>query len=286
MNAFPNAPPFFHSLSPPPQQQQRHPWQQQEARRKLNSTITTTSAEPQPLAMPFCSQTNHVLALSTKPPNSSRNSNSPHHERPPKKKLCLSLSVSLCLLERRRAIGEGKRRCKTQKTQKQKVQNLWPKKEKNQKRGRDREHQGTKLGATCARLFTANETRSVGGIQKMKRNRMQRERKLERDDETLATVLASSESQAGAFRRSVSGKGREEGEGNKGRNLGRKIWWRSRGERQRQRQRQSFTVWTTLLVFIFLYPAQSALDCPYLLTYDGNETRITCFFFFSFFFFF
>jgi hypothetical protein len=69
-------------------------------------------------------------------------------------------------------IWEGKRRCKTQK-KKQKVQNSRPKKGKNQKRGRDRAHQGTKLGATCARLFTANETRSVGGIQKkMKMNRM------------------------------------------------------------------------------------------------------------------
>jgi hypothetical protein len=94
---------------------------------------------------------------------------------------------------------------------------------------------------------------------------MQRERKLERDDETLATVLASSESQARAFRKSVAGKerevkGREEGEGNKGPNLGRNLVWRSRGERERQ----SFTVWTTLMFFFFSPLSNNCPVCPRL----------------------
>jgi hypothetical protein len=56
--------------------------------------------------------TNHVLALSTKPPNSSRNSNSPHHERPPKKKtvsVTLSLSLSASLTEKKSDRGGEKK---------------------------------------------------------------------------------------------------------------------------------------------------------------------------------
>jgi hypothetical protein len=95
MNAFPNGPPFFHSLSPPPQQQQRHPWQQQEARRKLNSTITTTFAEPQPLAMPFCSQTTFLPSpqnLRIPPETPILRTTSDHQ-----KKNCVCHSLSLCL---------------------------------------------------------------------------------------------------------------------------------------------------------------------------------------------
>lgn len=69
------------------------------------------------------------------------------------------------------------------------------------------------MGATCARLFTANdETRSVGGYKKMKRNRMQRERKLERAYETLATVLACV---LGIAIACVSSVGRRKGKGKK-----------------------------------------------------------------------
>ncbi len=108
---------------------------------------------------------------------------------------------------------------------------------------------------------------------------------MERDDETLATVLASSESQARAFRGSVAGKGREEGEGNKGRNLGRNSVALKRRKRERERQRQSFTVWTTLLVFFFFNNCPVCPGLP-LLTYDGNEdeNHLFCLFlFFSFF---
>jgi hypothetical protein len=65
---------------------------------------------------------------------------------------------------------------------------------------------------------------------------------LERDDETLATVLASSESQARAFRGSVAGKGREEGEGNKGRNLGRNSVALKRRKRERETKTELYSL--------------------------------------------
>ncbi len=67
---------------------------------------------------------------------------------------------------------------------------------------------------------------------KMKRNRMQRERKLERDDETLATVCLRPRNRK-RVRFVGRSQGREEGEGNKGR-IWDEIWCGAQEERKRE----------------------------------------------------
>jgi hypothetical protein len=110
---------------------------------------------------------------------------------------------------------------------------------------------------------------------------MQRERKLERDDETLATVLASSESQARAFRKSVAGKEREGKKAKETRDrIWDEIWCGAQEEKERDRALQFGRRSWFFFFPLYLITARSALDCPYLLKMETRrESPVFSFFF-------